>query len=111
LGASFYSEPRFRSEKANDIRSTVSDDFDSERFPGNFYPGMIMRLDRNRARGIVRSHTGKEIAFEFPYVAVIGAEIGGNAPGMELLREGDSIGFDVGWTSHGLRVTTIKPRS
>jgi hypothetical protein len=74
----------------------VSDDFDSERFPGNFYPGMIMRLDRTRGRGVVRSHTGKEIP--------------GIAPGIELLREGDSIGFDVGWTSHGLCVTTIKPR-
>jgi len=88
----------------------VSDDYDSERFPGNFYPGMIMRLDRTRGRGVVRSHTGKEIPFEFPYVAVIGAEIGGKAPGIELLREGDSIGFDVGWTSHGLVVTVIRPR-
>jgi hypothetical protein len=41
---------------------------------------------------------------------VVGAEIGGKTPGMELLREGDSIGFDVGWTSHGLRVTLIKPK-
>ena len=89
----------------------MSDDFDSERFPGNFYPGMIMRLDRNRGRGVVRSHTGKEIPFEFPHVAVVGAGIGGTAPGIELLREGDSIGFDVGWTSHGLRVTLIKPRA
>jgi hypothetical protein len=88
----------------------VSDEFDRERFPGNFYPGMIMRLDRTHGRGVVRSHTGKEIPFEFPHVAVIGAEIGGKAPGIELLREGDSIGFDVGRTSHGLRVTVIKPK-
>ena len=25
------------------------------------------------------------------------------------LSEGDSVGFDVGWTSSGLRVTVIKP--
>jgi hypothetical protein len=25
------------------------------------------------------------------------------------LSEGDSVGFDVGWTSGGLRVTVIKP--
>jgi len=30
-------------------------------------------------------------------------------PGIELLKEGDRVGFDVGWTSSGLRVTTIKP--
>jgi hypothetical protein len=32
-------------------------------------------------------------------------------PGVELLHEGDTIRFDVGWTSKGLRVTTIKPAS
>jgi len=72
---------------------------------------MIMRLDRTRGRGVVRSNTGKEIPFQFPYVSVVGAEIGGKAPGIELLREGDSIGFDVGWTSHGLCVTVLKPRN
>ena len=88
----------------------MADEFDSEHFPGNFYPGMISRLDRTRGRGMVRSHTGKEIPFQFPFVSVVGAEIGGKMPGIELLREGDSVGFDVGWTSHGLVVTTIRPR-
>ena len=88
----------------------VADDFDSERFPGNFYQGMILKLDRARGRGMVRSHSGKEIPFEFPFVAVAGARIGGTMPGIDLLREGDIVGFDVGWTSKGLRVTTIHPR-
>ncbi len=86
---------------------------DSERFPGNFYQGMILKLDRARGRGIVRSHSGKEILFEFPFVAVAGARIGGTMPGIDLIREGDIVGFDVGWTSKGLvdkglalRVTT-----
>jgi hypothetical protein len=85
------------------------DDFDADRFPGNFYAGMISRLDRTRGRGIVRSHSGKEIPFEFPHVAIVGAPLGGRMPGIDLLREGDVVGFDVGWTSHGLRVTTIRP--
>lgn len=88
----------------------MADEFDGERFPGNFYPGMIMRLDRTRGSGVIRSHTGKEILFEFPHVAVVGASIGGKMPGIEMLREGASVGFDVGWTSSGLRVTVIKPR-
>jgi hypothetical protein len=88
----------------------MADEYDGEHFPGNFYPGMIMRLDRARGRGIVRSHSGKEIPFEFPHVAVLGAEIGGSAPGMDRIHEGDSIGFDVGWTAHGLRVTVIRPK-
>jgi hypothetical protein len=88
----------------------VADEYDSERFPGNFYPGMILKLDRSRGRGIVRSHSGKEVLFEFPFVSIVGAEIGGAMPGIDLIGEGDIIGFDVGWTSKGLRVTTINPR-
>jgi hypothetical protein len=87
----------------------VSDEYDSELFPGNFYSGLIVILDRARGRGIVRSRSGKEIPFQFPFVSVVGAPLGGRAPGIEFLREGDSIGFDVGWTSKGLRVTSIKP--
>ncbi len=85
------------------------DDFDTERFPGNFYQGMIERLDRARGRGVVRSHSGKEILFEFPHVTIVGASIGGRMPGIDLISQGDVVGFDVGWTSRGLRVTTIRP--
>lgn len=85
-------------------------EYDSERFPGNFYQGMILTLDRACGRGVVRSHSGKEIPFEFPFVAVVGAPIGGEMPGIDLIREGDIVGFDVGQTSRGLRVTTIRPR-
>ncbi len=91
-------------------RVSMADDFDRERFPGNFYQGMILKLDRARGEGIIRSHSGREIEFEFPFVQVIGAELRGRMPGIELLREGDVIGFDVGWTSRGLRVTIIHPR-
>jgi hypothetical protein len=87
----------------------VSDEYDSELFPGNFYPGLIIILDRARGRGVVRSHSGREIPFQFPFVSVVGAPIGGRAPGIEFLREGDRVGFDVGWTSKGLCITSIKP--
>jgi hypothetical protein len=86
------------------------DEFDGKRFPGNFYPGMIMRLDRTRRRGVIRSHSGKEIPFEFRFVTILGPEIGQKALGIEALNEGDSVGFDVGWTSRGLRVTIIRPK-
>jgi hypothetical protein len=87
----------------------MSDEYDAERFPGNFYRGMILRLDRARGRGVVRSHQGREFAFKFPFVEVAGAPLGGRFPGIDLLNEGDSVGFDVGWTSGGLVVTVIKP--
>jgi hypothetical protein len=89
----------------------VIDDFEGDRYPGNFYQGMILSLDRARGRGVVRSHSGREVLFQFPHVRVVGARIGGAMPGIDLLREGDVVGFDVGWTSGGLRVTTIQPRS
>ena len=89
----------------------MADEFDPERFPGNFYLGMISRLDRGRGHGIIRSHSGREIPFDFPFVAVVGAAIGGRIPGIDLIREGDLVGFDVGWTSKGLRVTLIRPGS
>jgi hypothetical protein len=88
----------------------VVDEFEGDRYPGNFYQGMILSLDRARGRGVVRSHSGREVPFQFPHVRVVGAGIGGVMPGIELLREGDVVGFDVGWTSGGLRVTTIQPR-
>ncbi len=78
---------------------------------GNFYRGLIVFLDRVRGRGTIRSYTGREIHFQFPFVQVVGAPIGGRAPGLDRLKQGDTVGFDVGWTSKGLRVTLINPAS
>jgi hypothetical protein len=85
--------------------------FDPARFPDGFYVGVIASFDRVRGRGVIRSQGGREIRFEFPFVSVIGAPIGRRFPGIELLHLGDTVGFDVGWTSKGLRITKIKPRS
>ncbi len=89
----------------------MSDDYDAERFPGNFYPGMIIFIDHARGYGRIRSNSGREILFQFPFVAVVGAPLGGRMPGIDLLHQGDAVGYDVGWTSKGLRVTLIKPAS
>ncbi len=83
--------------------------YDHERFPDGFYPGLIVFLDRVRGRGVIRSLSGREIRFQFPFVSVTGAALGGRTPGIDLLHQGDTVGFDVGWTSKGLRVTRIKP--
>jgi hypothetical protein len=84
--------------------------FDRERFPEGFYLGVIVFLDRARGRGVIRSYSGRELRFDFPFVSVVGAALGGRFPGIDLLRQGDTVGFDVGWTSRGLRVTRIKPQ-
>jgi hypothetical protein len=87
----------------------VSEVFDDEHFPDNFYAGLIVSLDRVRGRGVIRSFHGREIPFQFPFVTVVGAPLGGRMPGIQLIKQGDSVGFDVGWTDKGLRVTTIRP--
>ena len=89
----------------------MADEFDAARYPGNYYRGMILRVDRARGRGAVRSNQGREIPFQFPFVEIAGAPLGGRFPGIDLINEGDSVGFDVGWTSSGLRVTVIRPES
>lgn len=87
----------------------TDDAFDRERFPENFYRGVVVRLNRANFSGRVRSESGREFAFQFPFVTVVGAPIGGPAPGFERLQIGAQVGFDVGWSSKGLVVTTIKP--
>jgi hypothetical protein len=89
----------------------VKEAYDHARFKDDFYPGLIVFLDPVRGRGVIRSSSGREIRFEFPFVTVVGAELAGRAPGIDLLHQGDTVGFDMGWTSRGLRVTRIKPAS
>jgi len=70
---------------------------------GRFYAGVIKKLFAGAGMGVVRSASGREVPFAAAHVVLVG----------ELrrfgdLREGMAVGFDVGWTSKGLRVTTIK---
>ncbi len=87
----------------------MSADIFDERFPDNLYRGIITSLNRATLKGRLRSDSGREIPFQFPFVEVIGAPLGGRAPGIDLLHVGARVGFDVGWSSRGLVVTKIKP--
>ncbi|GIW40633.1 MAG: hypothetical protein KatS3mg076_1210 [Candidatus Binatia bacterium] len=71
--------------------------------PYRFYRGRIQKLFRGREGGIVRSSTGREIPFDFALVRVVGGE-----KRFSRLRKGMRVGFDVGWTSRGLRVTVLQ---
>lgn len=72
--------------------------------PDYFYKGIIHKIIASAESGIVLSDSGKEIPFVFPFVRLIGA------PRLDIryLTEGMRVGFDVGWTAKGLRVSTIK---
>jgi hypothetical protein len=71
-----------------------------------FYRGTLLQFARGTGRGVVRSaRTGREVPFELIHVVVLGA----SAEEPLELREGMEVGYDVGWTSRGLRVTKIFP--
>ena len=75
-----------------------------DHFQDHFYKGVIQKIFSGNETGIVLSDSGKEIPFVFPFLRLIGA------PRLDIrfLTEGMRVGFDVGWTSKGLRISTIK---
>lgn len=78
-----------------------SDDHTVE--PGDrFYRGTVLRVNHGRGIGIIRTGNGREVRLELPLVEFLGGR------GIRDLSEGMTIGFDVGWTSRGLRVTQVK---
>jgi hypothetical protein len=69
-----------------------------------YYRGVISRVYYGSESGTLTSEaTGREYHFKHPFVQIIGP-----IPRIDGLREGMSVGFDVGWTSRGLRVTIIR---
>lgn len=72
-----------------------------------FYRGTLIQVSRGGGRGVVRSlQTGREIPFEREHMVVLAPRDGS---GWFELREGMIVGYDVGWTSRGLRVTKLFP--
>ena len=70
---------------------------------GKFYDGTIFRLFRGSRSGVIRSFSGREVPFVFQHVQMVGA-----LHRFEDLREGMHVGFDVAWTSSGLRISIIR---
>lgn len=69
-----------------------------------YYRGVIRRVYYGSESGTLASETsGREYRFKFPFVEIVGP-----IPRVDGLREGMQVGFDLGWTSRGLRVTVIR---
>jgi hypothetical protein len=68
-----------------------------------FYQGTILRLNAGSRSGTVRTGNGRDIPFTTRDVRILGT-----AKGFAALREGMRVGFDLGWTSGGVRVTTLR---
>ena len=68
-----------------------------------FYRGKVLKVSRGAERGTIRSASGRNIPFMFQHVTLVGPH-----QNFGDLREGLEVGFDVSWTSKGLRVNIIR---
>ena len=68
-----------------------------------FHHGVITKLFPSNNMGLVRTESGREVQFSLDLVVLLGDV---HKPGD--LREGLEVGYDLGWTSKGLRITKIK---
>ena len=69
-----------------------------------FYRGVVSRVYSVSESGTVTSAaSGREYHFKAPLVQILGP-----IHGVDGLREGMEVGFDLGWTSRGLQITTIR---
>lgn len=68
-----------------------------------FHQGIISKLFPTNNMGLVHTESGREVPFSFEVVILLG-----EAKKPNDLREGQEVGYDLGWTSKGLRVTKIK---
>ena len=68
-----------------------------------YHHGEITKLFPSNNTGIVRTESGRELPFSYEFVI-----LSGEAKTVHDLREGESVGYDLGWTASGLRVTKIK---
>lgn len=84
------------------IETKEGDDLVSSR--GDFYhQGVITKLFPSNNTGVVRTESGRELTFSYDLVIMCGQK---SSP-LDL-KVGDSVGYDLGWTSAGLRITKLK---
>ncbi len=71
---------------------------------GDFYhQGIITKLFPSNNTGVVRTENGRELTFSYDLVILCGEA---KSP-LELIV-GEEVGYDLGWTSSGLRITKLK---
>jgi hypothetical protein len=71
---------------------------------GDFYhQGVITKLFPSNNTGVVRTESGREMTFSYDLVILCG-----EAKSPLELKVGEPVGYDLGWTSNGLRITKLK---
>lgn len=68
-----------------------------------FYRGVLVRLRPGSHTGVVHTANGRDVEFALRDIRLLGSR-----DGFAGLREGMEVGFDLGWTSRGVRVTLLK---
>ena len=68
-----------------------------------YHHGVITKLFPSNNTGIVRTESGRELPFSYELVILCG-----EAKTVQDLKEGERVGYDLGWTSGGLKITKIK---
>ena len=68
-----------------------------------YHHGIITKLFPSNNTGIVRTESGRELTFSYELVILFG-----EAKNPADLIEGEPVGYDLGWTSSGLKITKIK---
>ena len=68
-----------------------------------FHRGVLVRLRAGSQSGVVRTGSGRDVEFALRDIRLLGGP-----EGFAGLREGMEVGFDLGWTSRGVRVTMLK---
>jgi len=71
---------------------------------GDYYhQGVVTKLFPSNNTGVVRTESGRELTFSYELVILYG-----EVQSPLDLKVGESVGYDLGWTSSGLRVTKIR---
>lgn len=83
--------------------SQTEEDSKAQRQKDLFHRGFISKLFPTNNMGLVRTESGREVPFSFQFVELLG-----EVKNASELQEGQEVGYDLGWTSKGLRVTKIK---
>jgi hypothetical protein len=68
-----------------------------------YHHGVITKLFPSNNTGIVRIESGREVFFSYEFVILTG-----EVKSPLSLKVGEAVGYDLGWTPSGLRVTKIK---
>ncbi len=76
---------------------------DERALEDRYYQGVIVRVHPGSRTGLLRSDRGREVPFDAATMVLLGTE-----RGFAALGPGMRVGFDLGRTSRGLCVTTIR---